>query len=326
MPAGDGRRGVTTAVSPKALEQAAEWLVRLQEGATNADRAACEHWRDSDPQHALAWARAEKLLGKLGELPPELAMPVLTRAPSATRRAAVMRIAALLTTVPAGWAGWRYAQAQPWSADIHTAAGERRVIKLADGTGVTLNTASAIDVRFSAAERLIVLRNGEALIDSGHDGAGRPLRVATAEGVIEPLGTRFNVRRRDCSTELAVIDGAVRVTPAGAAGEPVVVTAGNQTRFNKTHIAPQRGLDPSLTAWTKGMLLTDQMRLDELVAELSRYRGGVVRVDPAVAGLRVSGAFPIADTERTLDMLVSTYPVNALSRLRGYWITLTPRS
>jgi transmembrane sensor len=255
-------------------------------------------------------------------------MPVLARPPNPARRAAVLRVAALLAAVPAGWAGWRYAQSQPWAADIHTAAGERRVLALADGTRVTLNTASAIDVRFSAAERLIVLRNGEVLIDSGRDAAGRPLRVATAEGVLQPIGTRFNVRQRTCSTELAVIEGAVRVTPSGFGGddEPVVVSAGNQTRFNKIYIAPQRALDPAVTAWTGGMLLADQMRLDDLAAELARYRPGVVRVDPAVAGLRVSGAFPIADTERTLDMLVSTYPVDALSRLRGYWITLTPRS
>jgi transmembrane sensor len=325
MPAGHGERRVTAAVSPKALEQAAEWLVRLQDGATSADHAACEQWRGSDPQHALAWERAEKLLTKLGGLPPELAMPVLARRKAPARRAAVMRIAALLAAVPAGWAGWRFAQAQPWSADIHTATGERRVLKLADGTSVTLNTASAIDVRFSAAERLIVLRGGEILIDSGHDAAGRPLRVTTAEGILQPLGTRFNVRRHACSTELAVLEGAVRVTPAGMADEPVVVTAGNQTRFNQSHVARQRALDPALTAWTSGMLLADQMRLDQLAAELARYRDGIVRVDPAVAGLRVSGAFPIADTERTLDMLVSTYPVDSYARLRGYWITLAPR-
>jgi transmembrane sensor len=74
------------------------------------------------------------------------------------------------------------------------------------------------------------------------------------------------------------------------------------------------------------MLLADQMRLDELVTELSRYRNGLVRVDPSVAALRVSGAFPIGDSERTLDMLVSTYPVDAVQRLRGYWITLIPRA
>jgi transmembrane sensor len=319
---------VNARVSPEALEQAAEWLVRLQDGATTEDHAACEEWRASDPQHALAWERAERLLDKLGTLPPELAMPVLSRAPDghrAGRRAAVARIVTLMLTVPVAWGGWRYAQSQEWTADIRTAVGERRTVTLADGTSVTLNTASAIDVRFTATERLIVLRSGEILVRSGHVPDAGPLRVRTPEGVMEPLGTVFNVRRYECSTSLAVLEGAVRVTPAASAAAHII-NAGDQTRFNQQRISPLRIVDPALSAWTRGMLLADQMRLDELVTELSRYRNGLVRVDPSVAALRVSGAFPIGDSERTLDMLVSTYPVDAVQRLRGYWITLVPRA
>jgi transmembrane sensor len=317
---------VNARVSPQALEQAAEWLVRLQDGASSADHAACEQWRTSDPQHALAWERAERLLDQLGTLPPELAMPVLNRAPHATRRAAITRIVAAMLTVPVAWGGWRYAQRQPWVADIHTAVGERRTVTLADGTSITLNTASAIDVRYTAAERLIVLRNGEILVRSGHAPDAGPLRVQTPEGTMQPLGTVFNARRYECSTSLTVLEGAVRITPAAAADAAQTINAGSQTRFNRKHIAPARAADPALNAWTRGMLLADQMRLDELVAELARYRNGVVRADQAVAALRVSGAFPIGDSERTLDMLVSTYPVDAVQRLRGYWITLIPRA
>lgn len=326
MSVDDGGCGLNAPVSPKALEQAAEWLVRLQDGASSADREACEQWRSSDPQHALAWERAERLMGKLGSLPPELAMPVLGRSSSAsTRRRAIASIVALLVAAPAGWAVWRYAQTQPWAGDMHTSIGERRTVTLADGTTVTLNTASAIDVRFSDVERLIVLRNGEILVRSSHARDARPLRVATPDGVMQPMGTLFNVRRNASSTCLAVLEGAVRITPAQAADQALVIDAGSQTRFNSRNIAPIRAADAAKTAWTTGMLLADQMRLDELVAELSRYRHGVVRVDPAIATLRVSGAFPIADGERTLDMLVSTYPVDAVQRMRGYWITLIPR-
>ncbi|WP_373986877.1 FecR domain-containing protein [Duganella sp. BuS-21] len=318
---------VRARVSHQALEQAAEWLVRLQNGASSADRAACEQWRVSDPQNAMAWDRAQQLMAKLDTLPSELAMPVLTRKPDAARRAAITRIAALMLTVPVGWGAWRYAESQPWAGGIHTAVGERRVLTLADGTSVTLNTASAIDVRFTDHDRLIVLRNGEMLVRSSHVHDPRPLRVRTVEGTMQPLGTVFSVRCHDGSTDLAVLEGAVRITLAGAdiADPALVVESGSQTRFNARHIAPVRAVDPAKTAWTTGMLLADQMRLDELVAELSRYRHGLVRVDPALAALRVSGAFPIADRERTLDMLVSTYPVDAVQRLRGYWITLVPR-
>lgn len=312
-----------SSIPRQVLEQAAEWMVRLQDGVSSADHAACERWRASDPQHALAWERAQHLMDKLGTLPPALAMPVLGRKPDAARRAAVTRIVALMLTLPVGWGAWRYAESQPWAGEIYTGTGERRMLTLADGTSVTLNTASAIDVRFTKHERLIMLRNGEILVRSGHARDGRPLLVRSADGTMQPLGTLFNVRRHASSTELAVLEGAVRIV-AGT-GDSQVLEAGSQTRFNARSIAPARAVDPARTAWTTGMLLADQMPLEQLVAELSRYRHGLVRVAPALAALRVSGAFPIADGERTLDMLVSTYPVDAMQRLGGYWITLVPR-
>ena len=72
------------------------------------------------------------------------------------------------------------------------------------------------------------------------------------------------------------------------------------------------------------MLLADGMPLGVLAAELARYRKGVLRCDPAVANLRVSGTFPLADTDRSLAMLAATYPVVVASRLGGYWVTLGP--
>ena len=72
------------------------------------------------------------------------------------------------------------------------------------------------------------------------------------------------------------------------------------------------------------MLMADKMRLADFVAELTRYRRGFLRCDPSIADLRISGAFPISDTDRTLNMLVHTYPVLASSHLRGYWVTLSP--
>ncbi|WYX12355.1 hypothetical protein WJ978_13795 [Achromobacter xylosoxidans] len=72
------------------------------------------------------------------------------------------------------------------------------------------------------------------------------------------------------------------------------------------------------------MLLADGQALGDVVAELARYRRGVVRCDPAVARLRVSGTFPLADTDRALAMLAATYPVAIASRLGGYWILVGP--
>jgi len=72
------------------------------------------------------------------------------------------------------------------------------------------------------------------------------------------------------------------------------------------------------------MLMADNMRLADFAAELTRYRRGFVRCDPAIAELRVSGAYPINETSRTLNMLAQTYGIKVSGHLGGYWITLSP--
>ncbi|MCY1509429.1 Protein FecR [compost metagenome] len=149
--------------------------------------------------------------------------------------------------------------------------------------------------------------------------------MASAGGTLEALGTRFSVcKEAGGATHSAVLEGAVRITPERAAAR--VLPAGQQARFTADGIDDFRPTDASVLAWTQGMLLADGMRLADFCAELSRYRPGLLQCDAAVAELRVSGAFPLADTDGVLRMLVSTYPVDAATRLRGYWVTLVPRA
>ncbi len=337
MPGGNGV--METPLQARVLDEAAEWLMRLHDsGATDADRAACERWRQADPQHALAWERAERLLGKLGGLPAALAMPALDRPRShrAQRRAAVARLAALLAVAPAGWLAWQawYAADQRgWGADLRTATGERRTEHLADGSRLLLDTASAVDIRFDGALRLLTLRQGAISIETAADTATphRPFVVDTAHGRLRALGTRFTVRQEGGRADggpvrLAVTEGAVEVTLRGAAHPALVVQAGQQTVLRAGEVTAPQPLQPEVTAWTHGMLMADAMPLAAFCAELSRYRPGLLQCAPEVRALRVSGSFPLGDTDRTLTMLASTYPVDVQTRMRGYWITVVARN
>ncbi|ATQ75347.1 histidine kinase [Massilia violaceinigra] len=309
-------------IAPRILEEAAGWLAQLHSGeAGDADHAACAQWRSLSPEHARAWERAEALMNQLGGLPPALALPLLDRPARRGRRKALATAGAVLAILPAGWLGWRM-----HAAGHRTGHGERRDVLLADGSRVTLNTASAIDVRFDAAQRLLVLREGEILVQTAPDSAAvhRPLRVASAHGRIEALGTRFTVRAQDGRTSVAVLGGAVRIEPAH--GASLTLRAGQQSAFSASAAAAPADAGDG-AAWTRGMLLADKMPLASLLAELARYRGGVLRCDPALAALPVSGAFPVgsaAEVERALAMLAATYPLQVQARLGGWWMTLVP--
>ncbi|WP_448632462.1 MULTISPECIES: FecR domain-containing protein [Pseudomonas fluorescens group] len=315
-------------LDPKVLEEAAEWLMRLSESElSDTERAEWECWKVSSPERDRAWNRAQLLQSKLGGLPATLAMSTLDRPSHPDRRRALGKLALLLAAVPTGWGTWKLAQQQQWSADYRTAVGERRELSLADGSRITLNTDSAIDVLFDTRQRLVRLREGEILVQTAPDTAAlaRPFRVDTGQGRMQALGTQFIVRELQARTHLAVLDGAVRVELAQSTQQaPLIVAAGQRTDFSSHDIGQLTPTDRNASAWTQGMLVVDKMRLADFVSELARYRRGFLRCDPAIAGLRISGAFPVSDTQRTLNMLVQTYPILVSGHLSGYWVTLSP--
>ncbi|MFJ7311576.1 FecR domain-containing protein [Pseudomonas sp. NPDC098747] len=312
----------------QALEEAADWLIRLSESElSDTERAEWECWKVSSPERGRAWARAQLLQTKLGGLPPSLAMSALDRPSSPERRAALGKLAMILAILPAGWGSWKLAESQQWAADYHTTVGQQRELTLADGSKITLNTDTAIDVLFDANQRLIHLREGEILVQTAPDISPmpRPFLVSTRQGRMQALGTRFTVRELQPRTHLAVLEGAVRVELAeNHQGTPLIVNAGQRTDFSSRTFGQVSVADRYVGAWSQGMLMADKMRLADFVAELTRYRRGFVRLDPAIADLRISGAYPISDSQRTLSMLAQTYPILVSGHLNGFWVMLSP--
>ncbi|WP_223458049.1 FecR domain-containing protein [Pseudomonas sp. A-R-26] len=312
----------------QALEEAADWLIRMSESElSDTERAEWECWKVSTPERSRAWSRAQLLQTKLGGLPPSLAMSALDRPSSSERRAALGKLAMILAILPAGWGSWKLAESQQWSADYHTAVGQQRELTLADGSKITLNTDTAIDVLFDANQRLIHLREGEILVQTAPDISpiARPFLVSTRQGRMQALGTRFTVRELQPRTHLAVLEGAVKVELAqNRQSTPLIVNAGQRTDFSSHTLGQLSVADHYVGAWTQGMLMADKMRLADFVAELTRYRRGFVRLDPALADLRISGAYPISDSQRTLNMLAQTYPILVSGHLNGYWVMLSP--
>jgi transmembrane sensor len=313
------------AIAEATALQAAEWFYLLQSReASEADRRRWARWCEAHPSHALAWARARDVGQALAQLPPAVALPVLGR-PARTRRRAVQSLAALLMAAPAGWLAWRQTPARDWLADQRTATGERRAVALDDGTRLLLDTASAVDIAFDGRERLIHLRAGAIHITTAADPEQppRPLAVATAQGRLLALGTRFTVRQEADHVRVAVFEGAVRATPVDGAGNARVLQAGEQARVDAVQVDRPEAIAPQADSWTRGVLHVRGMRLGDFVAELDRYRPGLLRCDPRVAGLQVSGVFQLRDTTAIIDSLPHMLPVSVVYRSR-YWVVVAP--
>lgn len=327
-------------LAPEVVERASVWLARLwSETVTAEDIAACERWRADHPDHERAWER----LGVIGQkfrapaldpLPPRVAFETLTARPAprvadAGRRRALRVFGGIVTLAGAGYTLRRSPMWDTVVADYATSVGEVRRVTLADGTRLWLDTTSAVDVRFSPGERRITLRRGRICIETGPLQGNAPLVVATRQGEIRDIGTRFTVRDDGHRTQVAVFDGIVLVRPTD--GERTQrLDAGQATSFSSTDVDPpdmsdtSAGFDENAVAWTRSQLIVERIRLGDLVDTLARYRRGVLRCDAAVADLRVSGVFSLADTDRALASLAVGLPVETVYRTR-YWVTVKAR-
>lgn len=312
-----------------AIRAAAAWYARQCSGSFGSDeQAAWQTWLNASELHRRAWQQVEGVRNTLGGLPGHIAGPAL-RGVSAGKRQTLRTLAVVAAVTPLPWLSWRGVAAQGYGADLRTAVGERRALKLADGSSLMLDTDSAVDVLFDQEQRLLHLRRGQILVTTAYDPEARldtpcrPFLVQTEHGRCEALGTRFSVRTDHERTRVAVLDDIVRITPNADPARPLMLNAGQQIAFDHRGLSAVEAAAASTGTWAGGNLVAVDMPLAELLAELSRYRHGLLRCAPAVAGLLISGAFPLDDTDRALRLLIETFPLQTLSRTR-YWVEVHP--
>jgi len=306
-----------------ALQQAAEWFAVLADPPVSAQQQrAWQQWLAARPEHAAAWQRVEAISSQFARLPADIrrrAAAQALRSPARSRRQvlglfAVLGGAGLLAAAGQGRA-WR-----AWLASERTGTGEIRDLRLADGSQLWLGSRTAVDIDYSASTRLLRLLQGEILLDTAKD--PRPLLLDTLHGRLQALGTRFSVREGEGFTQLSVFAGAVRIEPSGARGAQLL-QAGQQVRFSADAISTSEPADPARQTWSRGVLMANDRRLGDFIAELADYVPGYLGCDPRVADLRLVGAYPLGDTGRILDALAGSLPIRVNRRL-PWWVTVEP--
>ncbi|MCP1419409.1 transmembrane sensor [Pseudomonas laurylsulfativorans] len=308
-------------------EQAIDWMVRLRAGTPDA--ALLERfnaWLAMDRAHSQAWATLQERLGgsfntvrALDRRLPGQASEArqLLLQPHGSRRDALRVIAGLGLLGGGVWLGAGSQLGDALLADLHTGRGERQNFKLADGSRLSLNANSAVDLRFDDKQRLVILRHGELVIDVAPD-PRRPLRVRTAEGEVRALGTRFLVAQEQEASRLVVLQHSVEARLFD--GTVHVVQEGQSALLYARQIALLGGDQRRRADWLNGRLNVLDESLEQVVEALRPYSRGFVRLAPQVRGLRVQGVFPLDDPDRAFNALAETLPI----RVDRYspWLTL----
>jgi len=271
---------------------ALDWVIRLREPGFD-DWERFESWLAADPAHAEAYHRHALADQEMAELlataPPPQAKP------RATRRAWLggALAAALVGVVGVSQIG----RTDPYA--VETAAGVRRTVSLPDGTRISLNggTRLMLDHR---NPRYAEVTRGEALFDVVHD-ANAPFKVAVGPSRLVDIGTRFNVVREGRTTAVQVAEGAVMYDPEGAA---VRLDAGRTLRAidGDPLVVLGRQSPAAIASWKEGRLIYDGQTMAEVAADLSRWTGQTVTVDPRVAERRFRGVLSLGDGEAVVGL------------------------
>lgn len=314
---------MANALDYRTLEAAATWYVQLNAAQpSDAQLQAWQDWLGKSQAHAQAWARVEKLQRQFGSLPADVALPTLAGV-RARRRAVLKTLAMLLAVGATGWAVRESTPAQALMAELRTGKGQRRQVRLSDGSQLELNSDSAVDVRYDGQLRALRLYRGEIMVQTASDPDARPFEVHTAEGRVRALGTRFSVRSDEGSSQVSVLQHAVEIRPVDSPLLMLRLDAGQSVTFNPRQIGTAHSVAPGAGAWTQGMLTVIEWRLADFITELRRYRPGVLRCADGIADLRLSGAFRIDDTDTILENLSASLPVK-VRYLTRYWVSIEP--
>jgi transmembrane sensor len=192
---------------------------------------------------------------------------------------------------------------------LQTAVGEQRSVVLGDGSLVTLNTSSSIEVHMAKDRRTVQLLAGEALFEVAHD-ARRPFDVTTGDTTVRAIGTQFNVDRRAASTTVTVVEGRVAVFTT-----PDSTQEGSQTTLplaagEQLTLAPRSARHPvradvaTAIAWTQRKLIFEHRQLGEVAAEFNRYNRQVIEIQSAeLRNQEVTGVFQANDPGSFLTFL-----------------------
>ncbi|MBS0377540.1 MAG: FecR domain-containing protein [Proteobacteria bacterium] len=306
------------------LHAASEWFARIR--GREADAASEPAWQEfiSNPENELALEQREAAFTLSGELAgsPQIeallaqAERELQSASRVPRRrywglAAAAGVAAIAVGIALILRGTTADVAQ-----YDTARAEERVINLADGSVITLNTSTSVRVSYSGHRRQVDLLAGEALFSVAHD-ASRPFEVHALSGITTAVGTRFDVELGTAgSADVSVLEGTVTVSgTGGTAATPVAVSAGQAVRYGTdgTVSGPHPADLGRIQGWEVHRIVFSDVPLGQALEDYNRYSAvPIVLKAPQMESRHINGVFRIGDEAAFLGALEQGLQLHAV--------------
>ena len=285
--------------------EAADWAARLDRGPLSAEQEVrFQDWLGADARCMGAFGRMRALAlttERARALGPDFDPSVFEPAPAFPRRRVLQIGGAIAASALVGIGGtWQILRLR---GRFSTGKGETKVVALKDGSVVTLNTDSAMQVRYTDELRSVELIRGEALFDVAKNKA-RPFMVMAGDTNVRVVGTSFSVRRLEAAPiQVLVREGIVEVfKPSQAGGHPVRISANTMAVAQADNAAAIAAMPVPVAqlhrqmAWQKGQIAFEGETLAQAAAEFARYSDTKIVIDdPALAREEIAGLFKATD-------------------------------
>lgn len=293
--------------------RAARWLARLQGGPNPGIEREFQKWRDADPRHSAAFDRVRRSYEQAGLLrhSPIVASgrhdPVIRKA-EWRARPALAAAAAIALLVPIGAVLLRGGVPMFGGSDaliLMTSVGEIRQVGLADGSSVTLDTATSVEVEIGRSRRTAHLKHGRARFHVTP--AAEPFVIDTASTTIASREGVIDVEQVARTSRVSIISGTAEVRGSGQVSTAGLALAAGEGVTVERAGPEQKHAVPAAADWTRGMLQFDRTPLGEAVALANRYSDRRIILGTDLAALRVTGAFRAGDSASFAKALASAF-------------------
>lgn len=290
---------------------AGAWVAREAAEWTSEDEAALQAWLTAAPSHRQAFdavSASMSFLEAQASAPEVLALRQRTTARTGGSRRALL-VGSLAATLAIVVGALAY-QARPAQLTTYETDSATRHVTLDDGSELTLDARTRLEVRLGPRSRDLRLLQGQASFDVAHD-ERRPFAVRLGRTVVVATGTEFNLEQSQNASTITLLEGSVDVRSVDGAllarlrpGDQYLARDGKRGQVATT--------DPDAAlAWRSGKLIFDDTSLREAAARIERYAQRPLRVAPEVADLRISGAFDAGDEAAFIKAVEAYLPVLA---------------
>src|SRR6185437_3972254 len=284
--------------------QAAAWLLRRNDSQnwSEVDQRELDAWLAEAIAHEVAyvrleeaWTRADRLAALRSSKQLRVAEPARRRRPF---QLAVGALAGL--GIAASLYIWNVGISDR-SLTVTTPVGGRKIVSLADGSQIELNTNSVLRIGTGNQRRSAWLEKGEAFFQIKHD-AAHPFSVV-AEGH---------------RLEVALVEGSARIEPTKAGLRGKVLLPGDVAIATPTAISISRKTNQELAnelGWRRGVLVFKYATLAAVVKEFNRYsERKLVIADPKLAELTIVGTFRTNDFRSFTDLAKEVFGIRVETR------------